>query len=140
MSMGVPGAMGAMGAMIYHSLPFVTVIAAEKENRQPPQTHGDFMSGYLARFADDSYPGAAFFATPFADLSSLTLMKQASHYCSMASKNGSGATEAAPFINEISGGRRGDIKTDNQLCSVGNSSCPKRSLPATGNQFFRGVR
>lgn len=71
MSMGVPGAMGAMGAMIYHLLPlFVTVIAAEKENRQPPQTHGDFMSGHLARFADDSYPGAAFFAAPFVALSS----------------------------------------------------------------------
>lgn len=68
MSMGVSG---VMAAMIYHLLLlFVTVIAAEKENRQSPQTHGDFISGYLARFADDSYPGAAFLAAPFAALSS----------------------------------------------------------------------
>jgi AcrR family transcriptional regulator len=62
---------GAMGAMIYHLLLlFVSVIAAEKENRQSPKTHGDFISSYLARFANDSYPGAAFLATPFASLNS----------------------------------------------------------------------
>ena len=68
MAMGVSG---AMGAMIYHLLLlFVSVIAAEKENRQSPKTHGDFISGYLARFASDSYPGAAFLAEPFAALNS----------------------------------------------------------------------
>lgn len=55
-----------MDAMTHHLLLlFVTVIAAEQENRQSPQTHGDFISGYLARFTDDSYPGAAFLAAPF---------------------------------------------------------------------------
>jgi len=70
MNMGVNG---SMGAMIYHLLLlFVTVMAAEKENRQSPATHGDFISSHLARFANDSYPGATFLAAPFASLNSPT--------------------------------------------------------------------
>ena len=70
MTMGVSG---SMGAMIYHLLLlFVSVIAAERENRQSPKIHGDFISGYLARFANDSYPGAAFLAGPFSSLNSPT--------------------------------------------------------------------
>lgn len=68
MTMGLPA---PMGAMVYHLLLlFVSVIAAEKENRQSPQTHGDFISGYLAKFAQDSYPGAAYLAAPFSALNS----------------------------------------------------------------------
>lgn len=58
-------------AMAYHLLMlFVTVIAAEKENHQAPDSHGDFISGYLARFATDAYPGAAFLAAPFVNVGS----------------------------------------------------------------------
>lgn len=65
------GLAGPMAAMAYHLLLlFVSVIAAEKENRQSPQTHGDFISSYLAKFAQDSYPGAAYLAAPFSALDS----------------------------------------------------------------------
>ncbi len=67
-AMGLPG---PMAAMVYHLLLlFVSVIAAEKENRQSPQTHGDFISGYVAKFPQDSFPGAAYLAAPFAALDS----------------------------------------------------------------------
>lgn len=67
-SMGLPG---PMAAMVYHLLLlFVSVIAAEKENRQSPQTHGDFISGYVAKFPQESFPGAAYLAAPFAALDS----------------------------------------------------------------------
>ncbi|QIH08297.1 MULTISPECIES: TetR/AcrR family transcriptional regulator C-terminal domain-containing protein [unclassified Pseudomonas] len=57
-------------AMAYHLLLlFISVIAAEKENHQAPQAHGDFISGYLARSAGD-YPGAAFLGTHFVQVNS----------------------------------------------------------------------
>lgn len=65
------GLSGPMGAMVYHLLLlFVSVIAAEKENRQSPQTHGEFISGYLKKFDQDTYPGAAYLAAPFSALDS----------------------------------------------------------------------
>ncbi|MEG0117393.1 MAG: TetR/AcrR family transcriptional regulator C-terminal domain-containing protein [Pseudomonas sp.] len=65
------GFSGPMGAMVYHLLLlFITVIAAEKENRQSPQTHADFISGYLKKFDQDSFPGAAYLALPFSSLDS----------------------------------------------------------------------
>mgnify|MGYP003599046393 FL=1 len=67
------GHSGPIGAMIYHLLLlFVTVIAAEKENRQAPHTHRDFISGYFKKFDQDSFPGAAYLAAPFSALDSAT--------------------------------------------------------------------
>ncbi|QXI36411.1 hypothetical protein [Pseudomonas xantholysinigenes] len=56
-------------AMAYHLLLFISVVAAEKENHQAPQLHGDFIGGYLARSAQQ-YPGASFLGTHFTAISS----------------------------------------------------------------------
>lgn len=65
------GFIGPQAAMVYHLLMlFVSVMAAEKENRQSPHSHGDFISGYLAKFAPDSFPGAAYLAAPFSSIDS----------------------------------------------------------------------
>jgi AcrR family transcriptional regulator len=65
------GLPGPFAAMAYHLLMlFVSVMAAEKENRQSPQTHGDFITGYLAKFGAGSHEGAAYLAAPFSAIDS----------------------------------------------------------------------
>lgn len=57
-------------AMAYHLLLlFITVIAAEKENHQAPQAHGDFIRSYLANSAH-AYPGASFLGSHFVNVDS----------------------------------------------------------------------
>ncbi|MFV3386768.1 TetR/AcrR family transcriptional regulator [Pseudomonas sp. NY15364] len=68
MQAGMPG---PFAAMAYHILMlFVLVMAAEKENRQSPQTHSDFITGYMSRIGADDYLGAAYLAAPFAAIDS----------------------------------------------------------------------
>ncbi|MCS8129852.1 TetR/AcrR family transcriptional regulator C-terminal domain-containing protein [Pseudomonas aeruginosa] len=59
-----------LAAMAYHLLLlFISVIAAEKENHQAPNAHGQFIGTYLSKSAH-KYPGACFLAEYFAKVDS----------------------------------------------------------------------
>ncbi|WP_297833410.1 TetR/AcrR family transcriptional regulator C-terminal domain-containing protein [Pseudomonas sp.] len=68
---------GPNAAVAYHLLMlFISVIAAEKENKQAPGLHADFISGYLARHSEQQYPGAMFLAAPFSGIESDTTFER----------------------------------------------------------------
>lgn len=68
---------GPSAAVAYHLLMlFISVIAAEKENKQSPGLHADFISGYLARYSEQEYPGASFLAAPFVGIDSETTFEK----------------------------------------------------------------
>jgi AcrR family transcriptional regulator len=62
-SAGFPG---AKAALVFHLLMlFITSIAVERENRQAPGMHEEFIVGYVSKFDRSTVPGAAFLAGPF---------------------------------------------------------------------------
>lgn len=68
---------GPNAAVAYHLLMlFISVIAAEKENKQAPGLHADFINSYIARHSDQQYPGAKFLAAPFSGIESETTFEQ----------------------------------------------------------------
>jgi AcrR family transcriptional regulator len=68
---------GPSAAVAYHLLMlFISVIAAERENKQGPGLHADFIRSYLAQYSAHEYPGAKFLAEPFAVIDSETTFEQ----------------------------------------------------------------
>ena len=60
---------GAKAALAYHLLMlFVVSIAVERENRQAPRMHQDFIVGYVSQFDRGSVPGARYLVAPFAKI------------------------------------------------------------------------
>lgn len=67
---GFPRSQAAL--MFYLLMLFVTSIGAERENRQAPNMHRDFIMNYVSRFDRHAVPGAAFLAEPFSKLQNET--------------------------------------------------------------------
>lgn len=60
-------------ALVFHLMMlFVVTIAVERENRQAPGMHEDFIVNYVAQFDPASVPGAAFLVGPFAKIDNKT--------------------------------------------------------------------
>lgn len=60
-------------ALAYHLLMlFVMSMAAERENRQTPGEHEEFIVNYVSEFERDSIPGAFFIVEPFAKIDNAT--------------------------------------------------------------------
>lgn len=56
-------------AMVYHTLMlFVVNIAVDRENRQAPAVHKDFIRRYVGQFDPEDVPGAAFLVQPFSEI------------------------------------------------------------------------
>lgn len=69
------GMRAPLAAMAYHLLAlFTSVIAAEKENRQEPHLHRDFINDYIEKSGSDLYPGAAFLAASFTGIDSASTL------------------------------------------------------------------
>lgn len=63
-------------ALAFHLLMlFVMSMAAERENRQTPDEHEDFIVGYISKFDEHSIPGASYIAAPFAKISNAMTLK-----------------------------------------------------------------
>lgn len=55
-----------LSALTYHLLLlFVSLAAVEKENRQAPEIHREFILKHVSELADGQYPGAEFLVEPF---------------------------------------------------------------------------
>lgn len=66
----------AQAALAFHLLmTFVMSMALERECRQSPSAHHDFIVGYVSRFDQASVPGASFIAEAFAELDGDTTFK-----------------------------------------------------------------